>query len=659
MENISKINFNGNDLDIKDAYAREQLLHKTADNYTADVTGDYTVNAGNIAMSSANTTMHTTADRTIDTDGNDSVHIDGASTLNVGGLRTETFAGDKTEAVTGTETETAGNRNTTVTGKWAVNLPGKSFDMKDVALEKDVTSEISTAVNDVTSEISTAVNELTAKIARASYINIESLGCVGDGVTDNTATLQRIINENVGQTIFIPRGTFLISGTITLPSGTVIAGCGFNSIVKANTNSFDMFKTENFDSLTGTDTHNSAVGNWFLYNFMIDGNYYASAENETLTGRAAGRGLCIYGNNYYLVNMIISNNPDTGVWLENNTYDDPAFNLLRAGEWTIDNCVIKFNGQHGLYSHNVFDYHLINSTIASNSRKAHGTYANLCIDGGNVKCTTCHFFSNYGNIKPKYSVEIKKNSGKSSFSNCHIEGAITPLYIGADFQRFVNCLIYASFGEYGCHIDAGHTTLLACILAGQAGDATPTRPAWKAAIKMGRSRNSYIDVYCENTPLIDDMSECEYLNVFHIHGYNDTGLMNNRACLIDAGKGDYIINGDFGDQSEYKEFSSVHNYTTVGAPDALAYDFFSNMTGDTTFHNNLCTITGYSGGTLNIYDWVAGRIRFIINKTAGTIPYRAHDITIDGGVSGSIQPNSIMILISNSTNNYTSINVKQ
>lgn len=106
MANISKINFNGEALDIKDTYAREQIGHLTSDNYTADVTGDYTVNAGDIAMSSANATMHTTADRTIDTDGNDSVHIDGYSTLNVGGLRTETFAGNKNETVTGTYTAT-------------------------------------------------------------------------------------------------------------------------------------------------------------------------------------------------------------------------------------------------------------------------------------------------------------------------------------------------------------------------------------------------------------------------------------------------------------------------------------------------------------------------------------------------------------------------
>lgn len=152
MSDISNINFNGKKLTIKDTYARGQIKHLIADNYTADVTGDYTVNAGDISMSSANATMHTTADRTIDTDGNDSVHIDGDSTLNVGGLRTETFAGDKTEAVTGTTTEKFANINTTVTGKWAVNLPDRAFNMKDVALQGDVTAAIDDAIANVQHE---------------------------------------------------------------------------------------------------------------------------------------------------------------------------------------------------------------------------------------------------------------------------------------------------------------------------------------------------------------------------------------------------------------------------------------------------------------------------------------------------------------------------
>lgn len=167
MANVSKISFNGEALDIKDSYAREQLEHLTANNYTADVTGDYTVNAGDIAMNSRNATMHTTADRTIDTDGNDSVHIDGASTLNVGGLRTETFAGDKTEAVTGTTTEKFNNINTTVTGKWMVNLPSRSFDMANVALKTDTPP--------------------------LPFVQPEQFGAKGDGVTDDYNAIMQCI----------------------------------------------------------------------------------------------------------------------------------------------------------------------------------------------------------------------------------------------------------------------------------------------------------------------------------------------------------------------------------------------------------------------------------------------------------------------------------
>lgn len=221
MANISKVNFNGNNLDVKDAYAREQILHKTADNYIADVAGDYTINAGDIAMSSANATMHTTADRTIDTDGNDSVHINGASTLNVGGLRTETFAGDKTEAVTGTATgtfsgdktetvtgtatEKAGNRNTTVTGKWAVNLPGKAFDMRDVALESDIVS---------------------------GYANVKDYGAVGDGATDDTEAIKRCLDVN--RMAFFPTGVYLISETLAYDSVTLLGATTGNTIIKMN-----------------------------------------------------------------------------------------------------------------------------------------------------------------------------------------------------------------------------------------------------------------------------------------------------------------------------------------------------------------------------------------------------------------------------------------
>lgn len=592
----------------------------TAANITEQISGDKTVTAGDMSETAENKTVHIIQDLTEQVDGNKTTNVTGANSIIANEIKL-----NPTEPL-------------------FYGTPQTFNDYYDYVSFNSITGNI--------------YKVLVGKSASIDVVNIEKIGCVGDGITDNTKKLQNIINNNVGKIIFIPKGTFIISNTINLPSGSVIMGSGFNSVIKANNNNFDMCKTENFDNLTNTDTHDSAVGNWMLCNFMLDGNYYSDPEKEALSGRTSGRGLCIYGNNYYLINMIISNNPDTGLWIENNTYDNPAFNLLRAAEWTIDRCVIKFNGQHGLYSKSVFDFHLTNSVVASNSRKQHGTYDNLRIDGGNLKCTNCHFYSNYGTIKPKYSVNIMSNAGNCTFSNCHIEGAMIPLYIGAEQQTIDNCTIYASFGEYDCILAAGHNIITNCRFLYQVGDTSLEKPQWKSAIAFANNpRNCYIFAYCVNTPFIDDMTNCGYLNVFHIYGYNNTNIMENKACVIDTSKADYIIYGDFGEQSEYKEMSSVNNYTTIGSPDALQYDYFAGMNGNVTFNNNLCTITGYTSGTITIGEWATGRLKILINKTSSSIPYNTDGITIDGGTTGNILPNSVLILISNTENNYTSINL--
>lgn len=258
---ISKVNFNGTDLDVKDTRAREQLTHLTADNYTADVansynvnaknatttiTGDYTVNAGDISMSSENATMHTTGDREIDTDGNDSVHIDGASTLNVGGLRTETFAGDKTETVTGTATEKFSNINTTVTGKWMVNTPSRSFSMDDVALKTDVVNlpfldMTQYGVSEDAEDNADAINSIitmygdsymlylkkgTYKIKSPVLINRNDINMVCDGTIDaksdcmhitssgNNINLYSIVGSGTGVGVLMQSNTSAIGNSI-------------------------------------------------------------------------------------------------------------------------------------------------------------------------------------------------------------------------------------------------------------------------------------------------------------------------------------------------------------------------------------------------------------------------------------------------------------
>ena len=45
-------------------------------------------------------------------------------------------------------------------------------------------------------------------------INVKDYGAKGDGVTDDTAAIQKAIDNNLGKTIFFPHGTYIVSDTI-------------------------------------------------------------------------------------------------------------------------------------------------------------------------------------------------------------------------------------------------------------------------------------------------------------------------------------------------------------------------------------------------------------------------------------------------------------
>jgi len=57
---------------------------------------------------------------------------------------------------------------------------------------------------------------------RDSWVNIRTLGVKGDGVADDTAAIQKAINEH--STLYIPSGRYLVSDTIQLRPDTVLIG---------------------------------------------------------------------------------------------------------------------------------------------------------------------------------------------------------------------------------------------------------------------------------------------------------------------------------------------------------------------------------------------------------------------------------------------------
>ncbi|KAK9319641.1 glycoside hydrolase family 55 protein [Lipomyces orientalis] len=59
----------------------------------------------------------------------------------------------------------------------------------------------------------------------SQFVNVRSLGAIGDGIFDDTATIQEILNSAAGSKIvYVPQGTYSISDTLMVPPGTRIVG---------------------------------------------------------------------------------------------------------------------------------------------------------------------------------------------------------------------------------------------------------------------------------------------------------------------------------------------------------------------------------------------------------------------------------------------------
>jgi sugar lactone lactonase YvrE len=67
-----------------------------------------------------------------------------------------------------------------------------------------------------------AANAIAALPPADTWVNLQSLGAKGDGVTDDTAAIQKAIDEH--STIYIPMGHYLVSDTILLRPDTVLIG---------------------------------------------------------------------------------------------------------------------------------------------------------------------------------------------------------------------------------------------------------------------------------------------------------------------------------------------------------------------------------------------------------------------------------------------------
>ena len=457
------------------------------------------------------------------------------------------------------------------------------------------------------------INEIIVEIDKLKneVVSVKNYGAIGDGVADDSDAISRAVLENPNKTVFFPAGVYLISRTILLPDYTTITGTGSDCVIRrANGFNGDMLQSVNYTKDSGTDNHDCTMHRIAISNMAIDGNK---------TGAASGNGISIYCGGIRFDTVWIFDQPDNGLNTEYNSYTN-WINILGA-EGYFHNVRIKNCGKTGWSFKGPHDSIISDCIIGTNGQSQNNTYDNMVVGQfGSAKIVNCHFYCDYGEVKPRYSLNIADKAYAVNVSNCHIEGAYTPLCVSSDLNVFNNCFIYASFGSFDAIVAAKNTSFTNCVFQSPATDPVPAgRPEFVCALSLD-SKCTQINVDSTFAGCKATANENGFTHsVFKIRGYNESGAMdfagNNPAdssCIID-------IRGYFGSQSLYS-FKSMLAGCTGDFSGRYANFGDIAMTGDVNTYYEHTFVSGYTAGTLNLPIVENGNVVYVHNNADVKVP---------------------------------------
>lgn len=146
------------------------------------------------------------------------------------------------------------------------------------ALDKLKTSFGALDFNVLSGGVSTSMQTAVANSITSLFFNVKaaSYGAVGDGSTDDSTAVAAAITAASaagGGTVYFPKGTYKISGTLTVPVGVSLLGSG------AGASTLSQSSGATFISMTGT------VGQW---TYIRDLNITSIVNSVTICGFNAG-----------------------------------------------------------------------------------------------------------------------------------------------------------------------------------------------------------------------------------------------------------------------------------------------------------------------------------------------------------------------------------
>lgn len=149
------------------------------------------------------------------------------------------------------------------------------------------------------------ISSLESKRNNLNIYNVKDYGAKGDGLTDDTNAILSALTNGAGKKVYIPSGTYIINGKITIPSNTIIFGDGETTILKIPDNAeYWKYAPITWRAEKGTQysfiTTEENSQNIVLCDFVVDGGTRKTTDGIW--------GLTIYKSNHCLVENVSARN---------------------------------------------------------------------------------------------------------------------------------------------------------------------------------------------------------------------------------------------------------------------------------------------------------------------------------------------------------------
>ena len=73
-------------------------------------------------------------------------------------------------------------------------------------------------------------------VGAVSGASVKDYGALGNGINDDTDSIQNALDKSSGKRVYFPKGTYMVSKTIEIPSNTLIFGEGESTVIKMKGN---------------------------------------------------------------------------------------------------------------------------------------------------------------------------------------------------------------------------------------------------------------------------------------------------------------------------------------------------------------------------------------------------------------------------------------